>query len=183
MKQIPIKVKKTHPDAVLPFYARQGDAGMDLVAVEDAVIYPGDSATISTGLAMAIPEGYELQIRPRSGMSAKTKLRISNSPGTIDSNFRGTIGILVDNIAQTSYQLEISFDDGTGLVEDVDLDTREELTWIYKGDRIAQAVLNEVPTAVLEEVDELDETVRGANGFGSSGSSVYSNPYPFLPHK
>lgn len=169
MKMINIPIKKLHADAVIPFYARQGDAGMDLVSVADVTILPGETAIIPTGLAMGIPPGYEIQIRPRSGMSAKTKLRIANSPGTIDSNYRGEIGIICDNIAEEFVQAEMKFDGGMLTVED---EQPQNVIHIKKGDRIAQAVLAEVPTAVFEEVDDLDETNRGADGYGSSGSRM-----------
>lgn len=80
----PVKIKQLHADAVIPKYARAFDAGFDLVAVEDVIILPGETAKIPTGLAFALPDGYELQVRPRSGISAKSKLRISNAPGTVD---------------------------------------------------------------------------------------------------
>lgn len=169
MKTINIPIKKLHPDAVIPFYARQGDAGMDLVAVQDVTIEPGSTKIIPTGLAMAIPPGYELQIRPRSGLSANTRIRVANSPGTIDSNYRGEIGVIIDNIAPKEYQIEMDFDDIGCLVP---LEHQIRAITINKGDRIAQAVLAEVPQAIFQEVDDLDETNRGAAGYGSSGSSV-----------
>src|SRR5690625_4442372 len=91
-----LSVKKLHPDAVIPKYAKKGDSGFDLVAVEDMVIEPGETKLIKTGLAFEIPEGYEIQVRPRSGITLKTKLRVQL--GTIDSNYRGEVGVIVDNI-------------------------------------------------------------------------------------
>jgi dUTP pyrophosphatase len=164
-----VHIKRLHPDAVIPRYARDMDAGFDLVAVEDALILPGESAKIPTGLAFAIPEGYELQVRPRSGISAKTKLRLSNAPGTIDAGYRGEVCVLVDNTRTPS-----------GEVGTVCLDVSEQLVTIQdevdrhsylirKGDRIAQGVLAIVPLADFVEVEDLDETERGTGGFGSSG--------------
>lgn len=164
-----VKIKKLHPDAVIPQYARAMDAGFDLVAVEDVIIAPGQSAKVPTGLAFALPEGFELQVRPRSGISAKTKLRLSNAPGTVDAGYRGEVCVLVDNIRISSAErknvcLDASEKETT--VEQV-VDSNSYL--IKKGDRIAQGVIAIVPIAQFEVVDELDETERGAGGFGSSG--------------
>lgn len=136
--------KSTNPN---PEYAQVGDAGMDIRASEPTIIYPGETKIIKTGLFVAIPKGYELQVRPRSGMSAKTNIRVSNAPGTIDSNYRGEIGVILDNIGNDEYYINV-------------------------GDRIAQLVLNKVPTIrwyPVENVEALGETNRGAGGFGSTG--------------
>lgn len=168
MKQVPIKVKKMHPDAVIPQYQTDGSAGFDLHAVEDVVIEPGETKLIRTGLAFEIPQGYELQVRPRSGVSAKTALRIANSPGTIDSDYRGEVSVIADNTATLRQAVKcIQTLDG-------DLSTLEVLNGgtsirIRKGNRIAQCVIQAVPQAVFEEVDELKATERGTGGFGSTG--------------
>lgn len=131
-----------------PEYAKVGDAGMDIRASEPVCVYPGETKIIKTGLYVAIPTGYELQVRPRSGMSAKTNIRIANTPGTIDSNYRGEIGIIVDNTGNDEYVISV-------------------------GDRIAQLVLNTVPAirwCPVENVEALGETNRGAGGFGSTGN-------------
>jgi dUTP pyrophosphatase len=173
MKSVPVKIKRLHPDAVIPRYARELDAGFDLVAVEDVIIAPGETAKVRTGLALALPPGYELQIRPRSGISQKTKLRVSNAPGTCDAGFRGEICVLIDNLNSPGSFMT----DGAITVEGsvIQASTQRDLWWgthiIRKGDRIAQGVLAEVPHAVFEEVDELDETERGAGGFGSTGTN------------
>lgn len=189
--KVNVKIKKLHPDAVIPKYARELDAGFDLVAVEDTLIAPGESAMIRTGLAMALPPGYELQVRPRSGVSAKTKLRISNAPGTIDAGYRGEICVLIDNTTPIEYELDTDYDhdcelyeyslgqacesyvltvDGTEIPEKLGWMKRPKGTYlIRKGDRIAQGVLAAVPIAQFEVVDVLDETERGSGGFGSSG--------------
>jgi len=91
-----MKVKKMHPDAVIPKYAQQGDSGFDLVAVEDVIIEPGETKLIKTGLAFDIPEGFEIQVRPRSGITLKTKLRVQL--GTVDAGYKGEVGVIVDNI-------------------------------------------------------------------------------------
>jgi dUTP pyrophosphatase len=179
MRNVPVKIKRLHPDATVPQYATAGAAGFDLVAVEDVIVAPGETKKVPLGLAFELPPGYELQIRPRSGISAKTKLRVSNAPGTVDSDYRGEVCVLVDNIRDEK------FIDGTGYrvlrstVETIDnkfVDLTPErfgegAYLIRKGDRIAQGVIAPVYRAGFEEVDELSETVRGAGAFGSTGVS------------
>jgi dUTP pyrophosphatase len=164
-----VKIKRLRPEAVIPRYAREMDAGFDLVAMEDTVIPPGESAKIPTGLAFALPEGYELQVRPRSGISAKTKLRLSNAPGTVDAGYRGEVCVLMDNRRLPSGELGNVCLDVSEQPVTVDGEVDKHSYLIRKGDRIAQGVLAIVPIARFEEVDELDETERGAGGFGSSG--------------
>ncbi|MGZ0053297.1 dUTP diphosphatase [Brevibacillus gelatini] len=164
-----VKLKKLHPDAVIPQYARAMDAGFDLVAVEDTIIAPGQSAKIPTGLAFALPEGYELQVRPRSGIGAKTKLRLSNAPGTVDAGYRGEVCVLMDNIRIPSGKLGKVCLDASEKEVEVAEEVDAHSYFIKKGDRIAQGVIGLVPVAQFEVVDELDETERGTGGFGSSG--------------
>jgi dUTP pyrophosphatase len=142
-----VKIKRVHPDAVIPKYATPGSAGFDMVAVEDVTLEPGEAKLVRTGLAFEIPEGYEMQVRPRSGISLKTPLRIANSPGTVDADFRGEVRIIAWNTGDD----EIS---------------------INKGDRIAQGVIAPVVRAQFEVVDELSETERGAGAFGSTGTKT-----------
>ena len=131
----------------LPFYATEGSAGMDVYSNEELELEPLSTIIVKTGLFVKIPEGYEIQVRPRSGLSAKSKLRIANSPGTIDSDYLGEIGIIIDNISDTYYHL------------------------IKKGERIAQLVLKKVEQIEWEEVEEFSEiTERNVGGFGSSGT-------------
>lgn len=166
---IAVKVKRLHADAVIPRYARDLDAGFDLVSLEDVIIPPGETAKIKTGLAFALPAGYELQVRPRSGISAKTKLRVSNSPGTIDAGYRGEVCILIDNIRTEKGSAGGMCLDTSDQTVAVGGEVDRHAYLIRKGERIAQGVLCEVPLAHFEEADELDETERGAGGFGSSG--------------
>lgn len=134
--------------AKLPTYAHDTDAGFDLYSAESKYVLPGETVVISTGIAIDIPKGYEIQVRPRSGVTRNTKLRVQL--GTIDAGYRGDIGIIVDNI-------------------DTDSDNPE---YIGIGDRIAQAVLAPVSQAKFKEVAEFEgDTQRGANGFGSTGVS------------
>ena len=147
-----IKIKKLHEDAIIPKYHTNGSSGFDLHALEDTVILPGQTKLVRTGLAFDVGPGYELQIRPRSGVSLKTSLRIANSPGTVDADFRGEVCVIITNI------------DGRN-------DTLFGPTTIEKGSRIAQGVICPVMQADIEVVDYLDETSRGEGGFGSTGSN------------
>ena len=140
-----IKVKKLYKDVVLPEYKTSGAAAFDFESMIDIIINPNETKIIPTGLAFEIPDGYELQVRPRSGLSAKTKLRVSNSPGTIDSDYRGEVCIILDNISS------------------------EESYTINKGERIAQGVISKIEKITFEEVENLSETERGEAGFGSTG--------------
>ncbi len=159
-----MKIKKTHPDAVLPKYAQQGDSGFDLVAVEDVIIEPGETKLIKTGLAFDIPEGFEIQVRPRSGITLKTKLRVQL--GTIDSNYRGEVGVIVDNTSTDYWSNAPRLIDNTYYEE-----YRNKYLgyFIRKGDRIAQGIFVPVATTEFEEVDKLSDSERGSNGYGSTG--------------
>ncbi len=133
----------------LPAYMTPGSAGADLCAAVDEplVLAPGERALVPTGIAMAVPLGYEVQLRPRSGLALKHGVTLLNAPGTIDSDYRGAVGVIVINHG------------------------REPFT-IVRGERIAQAVLAAVVQANFVEVAELDETARGAGGFGSTGRAA-----------
>ncbi len=128
----------------MPAYATQGSAGVDLRASEPCVIPPGGRALVPTGLRIALPEGYEAQVRPRSGLALKHGVTLLNSPGTIDSDYRGEIGVILINLGQEPFSIQ-------------------------PGDRIAQMVFAPVTRGVWDEVETLDETERGAGGFGSTG--------------
>lgn len=128
----------------LPRYATAGAAAMDICAAEDQIIWSNTTIMVKTGFAVAIPEGYEVQVRPRSGLAAKYNITIANTPGTIDSDYRGEICVLLHNLGDSVFE-------------------------VARGDRIAQLVLAPVTQANVIEVDELDETERGAGGFGSTG--------------
>ena len=141
-----LSFKRLHPDAVLPSYAHPGDAGMDVRSVEDLVIPAGGRVLVHTGLVAVIPEGYELQVRSRSGLALKSGVAVLNSPGTVDAGYRGEIGVILAN-----------FGDGEFAVK--------------KGDRVAQLVAAPVTVAEISETAEVDATERGAGGFGSTGRS------------
>ena len=147
MSQIQVSIKRLDPSVELPSYAYTGDAGLDLRANETVDIPPLERVLIPTGLAIALPEGFAGFVQPRSGMALKRGLSIANTPGLIDAHYRGELKIIAIN-----------------------LDVHEAIH-IERGERIAQLVIQEVPTVQLVEVDELDETDRGAGGFGSSGAA------------
>ena len=143
---IKVLVKKLNPKAELPKYKTEGSSGMDLMAlIENPItIKPQNSALIPTGLSIAIPEDTEVQIRPRSGLAGKSSISVLNTPGTIDSDYRGEIKIILFNHG------------------------KEEFT-VNNNDRIAQMILMPVLKAEFEEVEELPKTIRGSEGFGSTG--------------
>lgn len=128
----------------LPGYATYGAAGMDVLAAEDVELAPGGRHAVATGFAMAIPEGYEIQVRPRSGLALKHGISLPNTPGTIDSDYRGELKIIMINLGDEPFA-------------------------IARGNRIAQLVLAPVTLAQWDEVSELGDTARGAGGFGSTG--------------
>ena len=128
----------------LPRYATQGAAGMDVLAAEDVTLAPGGRHAVATGLSVAIPPGYEIQVRPRSGLALKHGISVPNTPGTIDSDYRGELKVILINHGGEPFA-------------------------IHRGDRVAQLVLAPVTLAGWDEVAELDETSRGAGGFGSTG--------------
>ena len=144
---IKILIKRLSKEVSLPKYETSGSSGMDLSANIDATINiePGKTAIIPTGLALSIPKGFEIQIRPRSGLAAKQKISVLNTPGTIDSDYRGEIKVILINLSQESFKVE-------------------------KGLRIAQMVVCPVVQAQLKEVNDLNETARGEGGFGSTGT-------------
>ena len=145
-ERISVPIKRLDPTVELPTYAYEGDAGLDLRSNEDVILAPLERRLISTGLAVAIPEGYAGFVQPRSGMALKRGLSMANTPGLIDSHYRGELKVVAVNL------------DPTTPIK------------IERGERIAQLVVQKVPVVQLVEVDELDVTDRGAGGFGSSGS-------------
>src|SRR5262245_22546716 len=143
---VPVLVKRLeHGEGLeLPQYATAGAAGMDILSAEDVTLAPGARHAVATGLAVAIPPGYEIQVRPRSGLALKHGISVPNTPGTIDSDYRGELKVIMINHGAEAFA-------------------------ISRGDRVAQLVLAPVTQARWAEVAELDETERGAGGFGSTG--------------
>jgi len=154
-----VNIKRLNENAVIPQYAKAGDSGFDLVATKDVIIDPGETAKVPIGLAFELPDGYELQVRPRSGISSKTKMRVQL--GTIDSGYIGEIAVIVDNIAPSGMDIDYYSIYGC------------DFEWgaykIAKGTRIAQGIIAPVATATFTEVDTLSETERGEGGFGHTG--------------
>ena len=142
-----ILIKRLSKEVSLPKYETSGSSGMDLAAYinNNVNLEPGKSEIIPTGISVAIPEGFEIQIRPRSGLAAKNKISVLNTPGTIDADYRGEIKVILINLSDKTFVIE-------------------------KGFRIAQMVVCPIIQAQLEEVDELSETIRGEGGFGSTGT-------------
>jgi dUTP pyrophosphatase len=166
-EDIKLEIKRIRPEAKLPFYANPGDAGMDICAAEDVFIKPGQCVAVSTGLILNIPEGYEVQIRPRSGLSFKTRLRIPNSPGTIDSGYKDELKILLYNASPERTMGEEAYP----VFDLSEKDNRAGIYQVRQGDRICQMVLAPVSIARVEDVEAFsshDVEDRGG-GFGSSG--------------
>ncbi len=139
-----LKIKKLNKKAIIPAYQTKEAAGFDLHAIENAVINPGERKLIGTGLAFEIEFGYEVQIRPRSGLAFKHAITVLNTPGTIDSDYRGEIKVLLINLGNEPFEIK-------------------------EGERIAQAVIAPVIQAQIVEVEKLSDTERGTSGFGSTG--------------
>lgn len=162
--KVVVGFKKVHPDAKLPTYAHEGDAGMDVYSVEDMELTPYVPTIVRTGLAAEIPKGYELQVRSRSGLAAKHGIFVLNSPGTIDQGYKGEIGVVLFWAPPIPDAISCSRDDCG-----VHVRTGYNTHSILKGDRIAQLVLSPVTTCHPVEVQEVSETDRGTGGFGSTG--------------
>ena len=165
---IQIPVELCHPDAKIPQYANTSDSGMDVYALDDYTIAPGETKLIPTGIKLALPPGYEIQVRPKSGRALKTKLRIANTPGTVDAGYRDEIKVIVENIEPPIKDIEYDFDDnGTPIIKSI---LHGAAHTIGKGEKFCQLVLMEVPKAALyrvEQVGEIGENRGG--GFGSTG--------------
>ena len=142
--RIKIKIKKINPEAIIPHYSHEGDAGMDVYSVEDSVIKFNERKSISTGLAFEVPRGFEIQVRPKSGLALNNGITILNTPGTLDSGYRGELKVIIFNTSNQSYQVK-------------------------KGEKIAQIVLARYEEAEIEETNELSQTKRAEGGFGSTG--------------
>ena len=152
MPSVEVLLTRLDPGVPIPSYATPGDAGADLVTTTDVVIEPGERAVVGTGVAIALPDGYAAFVHPRSGLAARVGLSVVNTPGTIDSGYRGEIRICLINH-----------------------DLREPIE-LRRGDRIAQLVVQRVEHAVFREVDELTDSQRGAGGYGSTGGHAVLTP-------
>lgn len=160
-----IPIELCHPDAKIPQYANTGDSGADIYALDDITVKPGETVLVPTGIKVAIPAGYELQVRPKSGRSLKTKLRVANTPGTIDQGYRDEVKIIIENVDPP--------------IKDITVDDGDHVTSILygssytigKGEKFAQLVLSEVPKAAFFRVDSVAEIGENrGGGFGSTDS-------------
>lgn len=142
--EVSVKIVRDNADIQLPEYATPQSAGMDLRANEDLTIAPGDIKSVGTGLHIELPEGYEAQVRPRSGLALKKGISIPNAPGTIDADYRGEIRVILVNLGKSDFQIK-------------------------KGDRIAQMVIAPVTRVIWNAVDSLESSTRQSGGFGSTG--------------
>jgi dUTP pyrophosphatase len=143
-RPVTLRIKKLRPDIEAPEYAHTGDAGLDIRSAEDLELPPGERYLVGTGFAMALPAGYAAFVQPRSGLAARQGISIANTPGLIDCHYRGEVKVILINLGQEPFK-------------------------VRKGDRIAQMVIQAVESARVEVVGELDDTARGAGGFGSTG--------------
>ena len=141
-----LKIQKLHESAIIPYYAHSGDAGLDLFAIEHQEILPGEVQLVKTGIAIALPDGYEAQIRSRSGLALKQGISVLNSPGTVDAGYRGEIGVILINHGQKVFS-------------------------IVPGMKIAQMVIASFVRIEASLVDNLDSTSRAKKGFGSTGTT------------
>jgi dUTP pyrophosphatase len=141
-----LQIQREDKEVTLPNYAHPGDAGLDLFSAENCVLKPGERKIVATGVRIALPVGYEAQVRPKSGLAAKHGISVVNTPGTIDAGYRGLVGVILINHGTEDFAVE-------------------------KNMKIAQMVINKVENAEIEEVDSLDETSRGEGGFGSTGKN------------
>lgn len=161
---VPIELSE---DAQIPTYANVTDAGADIYSIEDVTVHPGETALVHTGIKVAIPDGYEIQIRPRSGLSLKTNMRIANAPGTIDAGYRDEIGVIVTNIDNPIKDITYEFDkDGRPIITSILHGSDISIT---KGQKIAQMVLSPVPRIEFIPVHKLIEDGNRGGGFGHTG--------------
>lgn len=139
-----VRIAKVHEDAIMPHYAHPGDSGMDLYSIEEFSVLPGETALVRTGLKIAVPENYEAQVRPKSGLALHYSISLPNTPATIDSGYRGELRVILINHGRQTFHVQ-------------------------KHTKIAQLVICPVVCAEIVEVNQLDETTRGEGGFGSTG--------------
>ena len=167
-RMIQIPVELCHENARLPQYANTTDSGMDVYALDDYTIVPGETKLIPTGIKMAIPVGYEIQVRPKSGRALKTKLRVANTPGTVDAGYRDEICVIIENVEAPIKDINYSFnDDGSIKIDSI---LHGSSYTIGKGEKFCQLVLMEVPKAALYRVDKVADIGEDrGGGFGSTG--------------
>lgn len=167
-RNVPVAIELCHPDAKMPQYAHVSDSGMDVYAVEDVTIHPGETVLVPTGIKVALPVGFEIQVRPKSGRALKTKLRVANTPGTVDQGYRDEIKVILENVEPPIQDITYDFDENgrpiiTSIVHGADYT-------IAKGEKFCQFVLCEVPKAALYRIDNVKDLGEDrGGGFGSTG--------------
>ena len=172
-RNVPVAIELCHPDAKIPQYAHISDSGMDVYALDDITVHPGETVLVPTGIKVALPVGFELQVRPKSGRALKTKLRVANTPGTIDQAYRDEIKIIIENIEPPIRDITTNtILKENGIVDHIEITSIEygrDFT-IGKGEKFCQLVLCEVPKVAFYRVDNVQEIGDNRNGgFGSTG--------------
>lgn len=172
-RNVPVAIELCHPDAKIPQYAHISDSGMDVYALDDITVHPGETVLVPTGIKVALPVGFELQVRPKSGRALKTKLRVANTPGTIDQAYRDEIKIIIENIEPPIRDITTNtILKENGFVDHMEITSIEygrDFT-IGKGEKFCQLVLCEVPKVAFYRVDKVQEIGDNRNGgFGSTG--------------
>lgn len=173
-RNVPVAIELCHPDAKIPQYAHISDSGADIYALDDITVHPGETVLVPTGFKVALPPGFELQVRPKSGRALKTKLRIANTPGTIDQGYRDEVKVIIENIEPPikDIQYEEVVDVETGKVAHLEIKSilYGSDFFIGKGEKFAQLVLMEVPKASFYRVDNVQDIGEDrGGGFGSTG--------------
>ena len=172
-RNVPVAIELCHPDAKIPQYAHISDSGMDVYALDDITVHPGETVLVPTGIKVALPVGFELQVRPKSGRALKTKLRVANTPGTIDQAYRDEIKVIIENVEPPIRDITTNtIMDENGYVDHMEITSIEygkDFT-IGKGEKFCQLVLCEVPKVAFYRVDSVQEIGDNRNGgFGSTG--------------
>lgn len=172
-RNVPVAIELCHPDAKIPQYAHISDSGMDVYALDDITVHPGETVLVPTGIKVALPVGFELQVRPKSGRALKTKLRVANTPGTIDQAYRDEIKIIIENIEPPIRDITtntiLKANGSVAHMEVTSIEYGKDFT-IGKGEKFCQLVLCEVPKVAFYRVDNVQEIGDNRNGgFGSTG--------------
>lgn len=172
-RNVPVAIELCHPDAKIPQYAHISDSGMDVYALDDITVHPGETVLVPTGIKVALPVGFELQVRPKSGRTLKTKLRVANTPGTIDQAYRDEIKVIIENVEPPIRDITTNaIMDENGYIDHMEITSIEygrDFT-IGKGEKFCQLVLCEVPKVAFYRVDNVQEIGDNRNGgFGSTG--------------
>ena len=173
-RNVPVAIELCRPDAKIPQYAHISDSGMDVYALDDITVHPGETVLVPTGIKVALPVGFELQVRPKSGRALKTKLRVANTPGTIDQAYRDEIKIIIENIEPPIKDITYKFirgesDHESDHLQITSIEYGKDFT-IGKGEKFCQLVLCEVPKVAFYRVDNVQEIGDNRNGgFGSTG--------------